>query len=765
MSGRHHRAVRPRWICGAGGEEVEHGEENEGEAEEDVDREYLEQENGQRKIKPMLDPKLPCQEEVRQHYLTHMPYRNWCPHCVRGRGKEMEHRKKKDDGEQVIPEYHMDYCFPGDEEGQKLTTLVVVEKETKMRKAVVVPSKGSTGRYAARMVLDLIAECGDKDRPIIVKSDQEPAILFLVDDVCSSRTGARTIVERAPKLSKGSNGIVERAVQSFEEYLRTLKSALDARMEVRIDTRHPILTWLCDYASYLMNRLEVAADGRTAYERSKGKKATVQGLEFGEKVMWKHNGSNAKMEKINARWSCGLFVGVKVTSNEVIIVDESTKAIMYVRTVRRIPEEQRWSADHLEWVQRVPWNTGHGDDEADGEIPEFDVKHGPGRRLTPDEVEEVETRGNLDIVHRAHLRREDFERFGFTDRCPGCSAKIRGLKPQPHAAHCRRRMEKLLEDDVRVKNAKERLREKGRRLRGEPSTGGGDGERRKLHKIENQAMTEEDPEKLAKLFEDYRTEYLKEQADREEAEVKRRKLRDIEDELMRTEDLKRALELYQEYMQEHKRQKREGTLQERSSGSGDLIQYGETERMDINQIVAEIDRVIEEEWADQERELQEEIEEYAWDDVNDFELPVDKVREARREEMQHAMGKTFVVVKTSESFRVTGKPPISTKWVDTDKNHGQGDWKIRSRWVARDFKDKGEKGRENLFSATPPLELIRYLISRQATRRKDGRERKTLYIDVKKAHLIPKCTQDVYVELPPEAGAREDECGKLMYWP
>ena len=33
-----------------------------------------------------------------------------------------------------------------------------------MKKAVVVPSKGSTGRYAARMVIDLIEECGDKDR-------------------------------------------------------------------------------------------------------------------------------------------------------------------------------------------------------------------------------------------------------------------------------------------------------------------------------------------------------------------------------------------------------------------------------------------------------------------------------------------------------------------------------------------------------------------------------------------------------------------------
>ena len=79
-----------------------------------------------------------------------------------------------------------------------------------------------------------------------------------------ARTGAQTIVVQAPARSKGSNGIVERAVQSVEQYLRTLKSALDERLGVRIATQHPILTWLCEYAGYLMNRLEVSVDGKTA---------------------------------------------------------------------------------------------------------------------------------------------------------------------------------------------------------------------------------------------------------------------------------------------------------------------------------------------------------------------------------------------------------------------------------------------------------------------------------------------------------------------
>ena len=102
----------------------------------------------------------------------------------------MDHERQKNDGEQNVSEYHLDYCFPVDENGRKLTILVIVEKFTKMKKAKIVPSKGSTGRFAARKVLDVINECGDKDRAIILKTDQQPSIKFLVDDICMARTAA-----------------------------------------------------------------------------------------------------------------------------------------------------------------------------------------------------------------------------------------------------------------------------------------------------------------------------------------------------------------------------------------------------------------------------------------------------------------------------------------------------------------------------------------------------------------------------------------------
>ena len=84
----------------------------------------------------------------------------------------------------------------------------------------------------------------------------------------------------------------------------------------------------------------MSVDGKTAYERCKEKKAQVLGLEYAEKVLWKLP-TGAKMEKINAGWGCGLFIGVRAKSNELIIVDQETRDIKYVRTVRRVPLEQR----------------------------------------------------------------------------------------------------------------------------------------------------------------------------------------------------------------------------------------------------------------------------------------------------------------------------------------------------------------------------------------------------------------------------------------
>ena len=64
-----------RWVRGVG-EEEEVEIEIEGADESAV---------GDRKVKKMQDPLLPSEKDVQEHQVTHLPFRSWCPHCVKGR--------------------------------------------------------------------------------------------------------------------------------------------------------------------------------------------------------------------------------------------------------------------------------------------------------------------------------------------------------------------------------------------------------------------------------------------------------------------------------------------------------------------------------------------------------------------------------------------------------------------------------------------------------------------------------------------------------
>ena len=75
-----------------------------------------------------------------------------------------------------------------------------------------------------------------------------------------------------------------------------------------------------------------------------------------------------KLEKINARWEYGIFVGVRTKSGEVWIA--TREKLLLASSIRRIPVEQRWSRDCVEWVKWVPWNRYRDAPDADGDLPE-----------------------------------------------------------------------------------------------------------------------------------------------------------------------------------------------------------------------------------------------------------------------------------------------------------------------------------------------------------------------------------------------------------
>ena len=92
-----------------------------------------------------------------------------------------------------------------------------------------------------------------KNERIICKSDQEPSIVDVSREIARRRAGEfGTAIDNSAVGDSDSNGAIERAIQDVESQCRTLRSALETRLQQRIRLKHPIVPWLIRHAGYLI---------------------------------------------------------------------------------------------------------------------------------------------------------------------------------------------------------------------------------------------------------------------------------------------------------------------------------------------------------------------------------------------------------------------------------------------------------------------------------------------------------------------------------
>lgn len=151
--------------------------------------------------------------------------------------------------------------------------------------------------------------------------------------------------------------------------------------------------------------------------------------------------------------------------------------------------------------------------------------------------------------------------------------------------------------------------------------------------------------------------------------------------------------------------------------------------------------------------------ESAFDDVSGVELDPKKVYKARMEEVKFIRDmKLFDKVPIEECWANIGKAPISTKWIDINKGDCTAP-KYRSRNVAREISYNKQDG---LFVATPPLQVMKLLLSTLPSSNKGER---LMAADVKRAYFHAKCKRLIYVKLPFEdvGPGEENMCGRLDF--
>ena len=215
-----------------------------------------------------------------------MPYRSWCPICVKAKGREDAHAKVeiKKEGKPIVVMYYKAYGKTNleDEGEDKRTSIVMRDQVTGMAVSHFCEMKGPGDAWLVDKLTEDIDSWGRTE--IILKSDGEPSIVSLVDKIREKRFH-QTIPEAPPAYSPQSNGVAERAVQEISGQLRCMKLALESRLKMVVESTWAIMDLMLEHAAYIVSRCLKGAGGRTPFLRLKGHDTTRPLIEFGEQIL------------------------------------------------------------------------------------------------------------------------------------------------------------------------------------------------------------------------------------------------------------------------------------------------------------------------------------------------------------------------------------------------------------------------------------------------------------------------------------------------
>ena len=432
--------------------------------------------SGALSARPLPSPKTMSDAQRRIHDITHLPYDPGCPICVSCRRPNDHHRRVKD-STRTIPLIVADYGFPkNSDDDEPLTLLVMRAYPYKIFMCTVVPSKGRDPRVIARIVR-FIKESGLTH--FAYRSDREPAITAMIEEACamSGRKGVKVTAEEtpdedgvdldslvkdgaltdddldigdAPKMlddktidsthvatpevshpgESQSNGLAERSVGEFVDQLRTLKTALENRLKVRLSSSHPVTHWLVEHTAYVMNKFSLGPDGRTAYGRLHGREGRERMCEFGERIMWFV--PNKLRAKLDQRWRYGVFLGRSMSSDQ-NFVGLANGEVVCARAIVRLVPGLRWDPDKIGAISITPFDfktRGHDKIEEDPD---------PHSHPEPKPMDSEVT-----VSRRLKIFDSDVKKFGYTDRCPRCDFARKGqlirARGVSHSEECRNRL-------------------------------------------------------------------------------------------------------------------------------------------------------------------------------------------------------------------------------------------------------------------------------------------------------------------------------------
>eukprot|EP00929_Paragymnodinium_shiwhaense_P111971 TRINITY_DN8021_c0_g1_i4.p1 TRINITY_DN8021_c0_g1~~TRINITY_DN8021_c0_g1_i4.p1 ORF type:complete len:1618 (+),score=271.11 TRINITY_DN8021_c0_g1_i4:701-5554(+) len=356
-----------------------------------------------RRVRAKKIPPTVSEQEFQLHQISHLPFRSWCDHCVRGKAREDSHRERHDP-HAGVPRWGMDYFFEGRaaEPERAQAVLNILDAPTGCVFSALAP-KGEDD-YALAVARETIKFTGRSK--IVLLCDQERPIMKLAECMRRGQTAEIALIN-TPVGSSASAGGIERANYEVEQQCRTMRSRFEEVYPgLRVTMGHSIMPWLIRHASWLICRFQIKADGKTAYERLRGRQYNGEVVEFGELVHYKD--PSKELGKLDDRWHTGLWLGKSMASDEHYI--GTPIGVRRARSIWRRPEKLRWVRAELDRLQGAPWD--------------------PTPRASADQPA---------VPRGVYITLDRQIKYGGTKGCTACFGEAR-----THNAECRARFEKLL---------------------------------------------------------------------------------------------------------------------------------------------------------------------------------------------------------------------------------------------------------------------------------------------------------------------------------
>jgi hypothetical protein len=425
-------------------------------------------------------PYSPSNNEREHHRLTHWPFRSWCAECVMGKSRESPHKYKRETGkrEHELPTISFDYMFLDG----KTPTIVLRDRRSRMIFAHTVTQKGASDPWIVGKIVEDIDALGYGR--VVIKSDQEPAIKDLQKEVKQQRwdelvvlmemikdirgietqvvlTNGETVLENSPAGASQSNGFIERSIQELQGQIRAIKAATEKLIGTPIPRGHCVLAWLIEWCCTIINRYSKGADGRTPYQRVRGKESNRPICQFGERLLWRPLKTAAnRRDKDEPNYQDGYWLGIIHRTDEVII--GTPEGVVKCRDIRRRPVEEQGGSGGL--LNIKGWPSAPNPKKTNAQIPSAIRKEGDEEE--DDEPQKEEVTADVDVqtpgaeaeetveetlVRNMRITRKDLMKYGKTKGCKACdSSDAKGVVKRgiDHSDLCRQRLQERMQEDA-----------------------------------------------------------------------------------------------------------------------------------------------------------------------------------------------------------------------------------------------------------------------------------------------------------------------------